>query len=130
MYADALHNMMFSVFETVTVQGTGEMGINAVLTGLALLGLIAVFILKLINVIRAATWYEYEHIFSTFAVAVICFFFVRLGSLMNVESVTFASYVWFSWPLMIIIGFLWVAELFMLPVNTSIRLRFNPSEKK
>jgi hypothetical protein len=108
---------MLIVLETITIEGTGQMGISAVLTGLALIVLVGIFLLKLINVLKVVDFYDTVHIFSTFALGVICFFFVLLGSLMNLDDTVFTVYLWFSTPVFSIICILWVVEMIMLPVS-------------
>jgi len=110
--------MLDMVLTTVTLEGTEEMGISAVIVLLSLLALIGVLILKMVFVHKLFTGEEIPkvHIFTTFVVALIAEILIQ-ATLMVKLTVMMQIYSFLGYLLFVLVGVFFIAELILMPMG-------------
>jgi len=103
--------------------------IGAAMGSLALIGLILLFMAKLINVLKAGSFYEAYMIFITWVGSAIALFFVMVG-LLTEKSVIMGSYMIFASVVFSMITILFIIELILSFGRTDFRGRIQTAFMK
>jgi len=88
-------------------------GIGGAMAALAVMLLIILFIGKMINVMRIGSFYDPVHIFTSFVLGVLAFFFVMVGALSE-QTVLFSTYLNFSSLFLVAFVFLTILEVLLI----------------
>ena len=96
----------------IVVYGAEESGLSAVMTGIFIFILIAVVLVKFLNILKLGMFYEPAFIFVTYVLSFLCFFFILVGTMLT-QSTTFAVYLWFATGLIGLGSIFFVVEIIM-----------------
>ena len=81
-------------------------------TFFALIFLIGIFLLKLYNVLQAGGFYDVQLSIVSLAVGTICYMFIQVGLLLNLD-VEFHVYLMVARVMLLMIWIFWVVELYI-----------------
>ena len=78
----------------------------------SVIGIIAVFLLKLYNVLTACDLYDQAMSVITLALGVIMYLFIEIGLFLNL-TIEFNFFMWLSRIIILVIFILWIVEIFV-----------------
>lgn len=122
---------MFNIADIV-LYGAEETGISAIFMAIGIICLIFLLLLKVASLSSGGRIYEMYHIFTTFVFAIICFFFVIVGQLIN-QTITFNVYLMFCIGIFSAVVLLTVAEVILMFASKAVtgdRRRIDRSPKQ
>ncbi len=78
----------------------------------SIIGIIAIFLLKLYNVLTASSLYDRAMSVITLSMGLIFYLFIEVGLFLNL-TLEFNFFMWFSRVFIVMIFVLWIVELFV-----------------